>query len=288
MAVESIGSLIPTKIPGLSDQADIQAAFKAYHYGSYTYDTAETNPANLVNPSIAKTIYDLQQSTSGTVTLTGTQTLTNKTLTSPTVSGLYLSDSSIVIEGASANNFETTLTVADPTDDRTITFPNATGDVVLNTANQTLTNKTIALGSNTVSGTLSDFNTALTGADFASIAGSETLTNKTLTAPVINVAFNAQTGTSYTAALSDSGKIVEILNSSPIIFYVPTNSTAFPVGSQITILQTGTGQITVAATTPLTTTINATPGSKLRTQWSSATLVKRATELWVLMGDLSA
>jgi len=251
MAVESIGSLIPTKIPGLSDQADIQAAFKAYHYGSYTYDTAETNPANLVNPSIAKTIYDLQQSTSGTVTLTGTQTLTNKTLTSPTVSGLYLSDSSIVIEGPSANNFETTLTVEDPTDDRTITFPNATGDVVLHTASQTLT-------------------------------------NKTLTAPVINVAFNAQTGTSYTAALSDSGKIVEILNSSPITFYVPTNSTAFPVGSQITILQTGTGQITVTATTPGTTTINATPGSKLRTQWSSATLVKRATELWVLMGDLSA
>lgn len=56
------------------------------------------------------------------------------------------------------------------------------------TGSQTLTNKTIALGSNTVSGTLAQFNTAVTDADLASIAGSETLTNKTLTSPTINTA----------------------------------------------------------------------------------------------------
>jgi hypothetical protein len=60
MAVESIGTLVPTKIPGLSDQADIQAALRAYHYGSYTFDTAETVAENLINPSIAYTINDLQ------------------------------------------------------------------------------------------------------------------------------------------------------------------------------------------------------------------------------------
>ena len=60
MAVESIGTLVPTKIPGLSDAADIQAALRAYHYGSYTFDTAETNVANLINPSIAYTINNLQ------------------------------------------------------------------------------------------------------------------------------------------------------------------------------------------------------------------------------------
>ena len=53
-------------------------------------------------------------------------------------------------------------------------------------ATATLTNKTIALGSNTVSGTLAQFNTAVTDADLVSLAGSETLTNKTLTSPVIN------------------------------------------------------------------------------------------------------
>jgi len=60
MAVENIGNLVPTKIPALSDDANIQDALKAYHYGSYTFDTAETNTANLLNPSIAYTINNLQ------------------------------------------------------------------------------------------------------------------------------------------------------------------------------------------------------------------------------------
>jgi len=74
---------------------------------------------------------------------TATATLTNKTLTSPTVSGLSLSDSNIVFEGATANDYETTLTVVDPTADRTITFPDATTTVVGTDVTQTLTNKTI-------------------------------------------------------------------------------------------------------------------------------------------------
>jgi hypothetical protein len=95
-------------------------------------------------------------------------------------------NSSITFEGATANEFETTVEVTDPTADRTITFPDASGTVTLLAASQTLSNKTIALGSNTVSGTISEFNTALTDADFATLAGSETFTNKTLTTPKIN------------------------------------------------------------------------------------------------------
>jgi hypothetical protein len=60
MAVENIGNLVPTKIPALVDDANIQDALKAYHYGSYDFDTAETNTANLLNPSIAYTITNLQ------------------------------------------------------------------------------------------------------------------------------------------------------------------------------------------------------------------------------------
>ena len=73
-------------------------------------------------------------------TLTGTQTLTNKTLTSPTINtptitnltatNLTLTDSSIVFEGATADAHETTLTVVDPTADRTITLPNETGTLI--------------------------------------------------------------------------------------------------------------------------------------------------------------
>jgi len=50
----------------------------------------------------------------------------------------------------------------------------------------TLTNKTIDLDANTLTGTLAEFNTALQGDSFVSLTGSETLTNKTLTSPEIN------------------------------------------------------------------------------------------------------
>jgi len=78
---------------------------------------------------------------------------------------------------------------------------------------------------------------------------------------------------SYTLVLTDKNKIVEISNASGNTLTVPLNSiVAFPVGSQITILQTGAGQTTI---TPATAgvTINGTPGLKLRAQWSSATLI---------------
>lgn len=60
-----------------------------------------------------------------------TKTLTNKTLTSPTVSGLYLSDSGFSVEGSSADANETTVSFTNPTADRTITFPDATGNVAV-------------------------------------------------------------------------------------------------------------------------------------------------------------
>jgi hypothetical protein len=84
-----------------------------------------------------------------------TQTLASKTLTSPLVSGLTLTDASIVFEGATADAFETTLTVTDPTSDRTITLPNVTGTVAILDAAQTLSNKTLTsdtLGSDLAAG----------------------------------------------------------------------------------------------------------------------------------------
>jgi hypothetical protein len=95
-------------------------------------------------------------------------------------------ESSIVFEGATADDYETTVTVTDPTADRTITLPNATGTVVLKDTTDTLTNKTIDLTSNTLQGTIAEFNTALEDADFATLAGTETLSNKTLTSPTVS------------------------------------------------------------------------------------------------------
>jgi hypothetical protein len=97
---------------------------------------------------------------------------------------------------------------------------------------------------------------------------------------------NAQTA-SYTLVLSDASKLVEMNVATANTVGVPTNATvAYGVGTQINILQTGAGQTTIQAAAGVT--VNATPGLKLRTQWSSATLIKRATDTWVAVGDLSA
>ena len=77
------------------------------------------------------------------VTTTATQTLTNKTLTSPNISGAAFTGASFTFEGSTSDSFETTLTVVDPTADRTVTIPNATTTLVGTDVSQTLTNKTL-------------------------------------------------------------------------------------------------------------------------------------------------
>ena len=103
----------------------------------------------------------------------------------------------MVFEGATDNDFETTISFAEPTADRTHTLPNATGTIIFADSADTLTNKTIALGSNTISGTLAQFNSALTDDSFASLTGSETLENKTFTSPTVSAhTFSSGTTTS--------------------------------------------------------------------------------------------
>tara|TARA_A100001011_G_scaffold198172_1_gene206489 strand:+ start:997 stop:1659 length:663 start_codon:yes stop_codon:yes gene_type:complete len=93
-----------------------------------TDDSFETTLA-ITDPTADRTI--TLPNLSGTISLTSaSETLTNKTITSPVVSGLTLSDSSIIFEGSTADSFETTLTVTDPTADRTITIPNVTGTIL--------------------------------------------------------------------------------------------------------------------------------------------------------------
>lgn len=96
---------------------------------------------------------------------------------------------------------------------------------------------------------------------------------------------NAQTGTSYTLALTDAGKMVTLSNSAAIALTVPTNaSVAFPVGTNVDLAQLGAGQVTVGGTP----TLRYTPTAKTRAQYSGATLVKLATDEWLLVGDLAS
>lgn len=97
-------------------------------------------------------------------------------------------------------------------------------------------------------------------------------------------AINAQAG-SYTLVMADTNKIVEMSGGGTLT--VPLNSSVpFPTASQITILQTGSTQVTIAGAVGVT--VNARIGLKLSGQWSAATLFKRATDTWVLMGDTTA
>jgi hypothetical protein len=161
----------------------------------------------------------------------------------------------------------------------------------------------------------------------ATVAGTETLTNKTLTSPVVNtpeltlstttsstdgriawdttedkivvgngtdeiefssslVKFNQQTA-SYTLALSDKDKMIEMSHTSANTLTIPPESSVnFPIGTQIMVLQTNAGQTTIAAGSGVS--VHATPGLKLRDQYSMATLIKRGSNTWIVTGDLSA
>jgi hypothetical protein len=99
---------------------------------------------------------------------------------------------------------------------------------------------------------------------------------------------NAQVGTTYTLTLSDLGALVELNNQNPITLTVPTEaSVAFTIGDRVDILQTGAGQVTIAPVSG-TVTINAFDnGLKLNGQYAAATLIKRGSNTWVAIGNLT-
>jgi hypothetical protein len=96
-----------------------------------------------------------------------------------------------------------------------------------------------------------------------------------------NISFNPQ-ASNYTLTTSDSGRLIEMSGGGTLTI---TDSSAFPVGFACDVLQTGSSQVTIAGTS---FTPDSTPGLKLRTRWSSATLIKRSLDSWVVLGDLSA
>jgi hypothetical protein len=200
--------------------------------------------------------------TGAVVGTTNTQTLTNKTLTAPvittpTITSLTLGDGNLVFEGATADAFETTLTVVDPTADRTVTIPDATTTLVGTDTTQTLTNKTLT---------------------------SPTLTTPALGTPASGVLTNATglpltTGVTGTLPVANGGTGVT----------TSTGSGANVLGTSPTIASptiTGTGAIAGTFTGNLTGNVTGSSGS---TTGNAATATALATaRTFQLTGDVEA
>lgn len=176
----------------------------------------------------------------------------------------------------------TAITTANITDTRVLVTTNIpeSGDISSVTAGTGLSG-----GGSSGAVTLS-IDTAVT----ADLSTAQTLTNKTLTSPLINLGINTQTGTSYTTVLADNGKLVTLSNAAAIAVTIPPNSSVvYPVGAQINMAQLGAGQVTVSGGSGVTIVSTGATASapKARAQYSTLTAVQTSTDNWLIMGDIS-
>jgi hypothetical protein len=249
------------KITGLGDPTNAQdAATKNY------IDTSVIAPGNLTGPITsvgAATSIASQTGTGSKFVVDNTPTLITPVLgvaTATSINGTTIPSSKTLVA----------------TDSTEYVVPSQTG----NSGKYLTTN-----------GTVSSW--GVVPAPEVTLAGTETLTNKTLTDPKINQAISANTATTYTFVLTDNNKFITSNNASNQTLSIPTNaSVAFPVGARIDVAWiTGAGQPTLTAVTSGTTTILSTGAAsaspKLRAVNSVASAVKIATDTWLVTGDIA-
>ena len=124
------------------------------------------------------------------------------------------------------------------------------------------------------------------------LTGSQTLTNKTLTAPVINggvinLTLNAQTGTTYTSVAADAGKLVTLSNGSSITVTLPPS--VYSVGQQINFVQLDVGQVTFAQGAGVTiVSAGATASApKIGKRYAAATAICTASNTFLVIGAVA-
>lgn len=285
---QTIGNNYPVKIPSLSDDASIVEAFEYYHNGATEGTSPESMEQHLSDVNGRVDIVDLQIGYNGV----SPEPLSVNTRLSSLETAVGSSLASTYIKAIpSTNDNPSTRNLISPSTSSII--PLTIQGVVGQSADlqQWKTNSaTVARVSST--GRFFSFDGSST-AEVATLSGNQTLTNKTLTNPISTVARSVKTATYELSSVTDQSRMIEVNSSSAVNIRIPLDSEAtgaFPIGTYIVIMQTGTGQVTIDPKIAIGefVTVNATPGLKLRTQWSMATLIKRDTNLWVAVGDLVA
>jgi hypothetical protein len=124
----------------------------------------------------------------------------------------------------------------------------------------------------------------------ADLTTAQTLTNKSLTSPRINLGITTDTSTGYTTVLGDNGKLITLSNASAITATIPPNSSvAYPVGAQLNFVQLGAGQVTITQGAGVTIVSTGATASapKTRVQYSSATAIQTSANTWLVAGDIA-
>ena len=158
---------------------------------------------------------------------------------------------------------------------------NAKGDLVTATANDTPAVQTVGANDTVLVADSVQAN----GIKWASLTASQI---PTLDATKVPTLVQAAKTDSYTLVLGDAGKLIEMGKATAQTLTIPLDSSvAFPTGTKIDVIQTGAGETTIAGTGGVT--VNS-EGSKLKinAQWQAVTLIKRATNTWVLIGAIKA
>ena len=223
------GVISPTTHVDMPDSANIKLGtgddFQLYHDGTNSYVTNSTGALKIATETsgIALTIGHTTSETTiadnltvtgnagvtGNLTVTGTSTFNGGTITlgdaaTDTIAFGGTITGNLIFEGSTDDGNELTLSPGDPAGDVTVTLPVSTDTLVGKATTDTLTNKSLDLGTNTFTGSLAEFNTALQSESFVSLTGSETLTNKTLTTPTITTPI-INTGVSLKNGSSSAG-----------------------------------------------------------------------------------